>query len=261
MLRARAGRQVGLQVAAGEAWRVPVNGPAGGRCQLEHHVILTGEHAGEVHHLGQPQHTRPAEHLLDLVGAKFRAGGLQRGRRNAARRHEKDVNRPARRLPRRSRSPRQRPALRGAQHILHACQAGDVSDLVGIGDDGGGPVRGDCCGELGGAEEAALDVNVSLDESGKHDCSVEVNLPGAVVLAHARYRVAAQRDVGVDHLAREHVEDLSAAQHQVRRLIAARDGDESLQPLDVQGSNTSSVHQAPDPVESARHLQACYDHQ
>ena len=114
---------------------------------------------------------------------------------------------------------------------MHAVDAENVRDLVRIGDDRRRPQRKHEPSELVDHELRRLEVQVRVDESGNDEASGCVQRLAAPVVADARDDAVDDRDVGIEPLAREDREDLSALDDEVGRLVPAADREPSLEPV------------------------------
>jgi len=59
-------------------------------------------------------------------------------------------------------------------HKPDTVHTGHIGDLVGVGRDRRNAARHDCGGILGGKTEAALDVDVRVDQTRRHECALQV---------------------------------------------------------------------------------------
>jgi hypothetical protein len=84
----------------------------------------------------------------------------------------------------------------------------------------------DSAGELRRGDQAALDVNVGVDEAGSHEAAFKIDhLPGGVTLPDAHDVSPVDCDVRLIDLSREHVDQASSREEQVSRLVTARQAD------------------------------------
>jgi hypothetical protein len=88
---ADARRGVRLQLLAEDAGGVAVDVLGAVERQLLELRRRAGDHAREVHHLGEPEHPPAAHERLEVPGPERPARRLERRRRHARRRHEEDV--------------------------------------------------------------------------------------------------------------------------------------------------------------------------
>jgi hypothetical protein len=173
---------------------------------------VAGDRAGVVHHLGAPVDGAVGEQGGKVGVRQRRAGRGQVGRGHATRAHQHDAER----------QPRGR---RG--HEADGVDPRDVGDLVRVGDGGRDAVRHDGGRELRGRAEAALDVDVGVEEPGGDEAAAEVERAGGRVAgADAGDAVAVDRDVGLFDLAGEDVDDAGVGEQQVGRAVAAGDGEQ-----------------------------------
>ncbi len=87
------GRDVGVQIAAVHAGRVSVDVAREG--ELGELALVARDHAGEVHHLGEPDHTATPKQCVEVAGRQLAPGRLEVRGRHARRGHEPDVERNA----------------------------------------------------------------------------------------------------------------------------------------------------------------------
>ena len=134
---------------------------------------LARDDAGEVHHLGEPEHPVPVEQPLEVADRELAPRRLERRRRNARRGHEVDVERD--------------PVARVDQPV-DAVRAEDVRDLVRVGDHRRGPQRQHEPRELVDQELRRLEVHVRVDEAGDDVPAGRVERLDALVGTDARRR-------------------------------------------------------------------------
>ncbi len=203
---ADAGGGVGLEVLAEDAGRVAVD-VRRREGELLELVRVAGDDAGEVHHLGEADHAAAAQQALEVARVQGAVRRLERRGRHAGRGHEEDVEGHGR---------------AEVGEPVDAVGAEDVGDLVRVGDDGGGAEREDEARELVHEELRGLQVHVRVDEAGHEVLAARVDDLAAGVLAEAGDEAVADRDVGLQPLAREDREDLAALDDDVGELVAAR---------------------------------------
>ena len=208
VIGADAGGDVRVEVAAEDSGRVAVDVLR--ELQLGQLARVAGDDAGEVHHLGQPDHAAPAQQRLEVARGQRATRRLEARCRHAGRGHEPDV---------------ERDPVADVEQPVHAVGAEHVRDLVRVGDDGSRAERQHEPRELVDEQLRRLEVHVRIDEA-RHDVAAgRVQRLLALVLAESRDVAVDDRDVGLEPLAREGREDPAAADDEVGRLIAARDGE------------------------------------
>ena len=183
---------------------------------------VAGDDAGEVHHLGEPDHTAAAEERVEVADREGAPRRLEVRCGDARRRHEVDVERKPR---------------GGVEQPVDAVGAEHVRDLVRIGDDGRRPERQDEACELVGEHLRRLDVDVGIDESRDDPLARGVDDLVPLVLAEPRDPAADDCDIRLEPLACEHRQHLAAPDHEVGGLVAARDG-KTLRKDCVHGART-----------------------
>ncbi len=215
MVGADAGRHVGVERLPAQAGRVAVQRPACEALQLGQHLGRAVDHAGVVHHLGQPQHARIVQQRQQVAGLQPRAGRLHVGGWDAGRQVDPDAER---RLPGR------------VEHEADAGQAVHVGNLVGVGDHRGGAARQHGARELRRGGHGAFDVNVGVEEAGSHAGAGQVDhLPGRVARPHPDDFRAGDGNVRGLDLAGEDVDQPGVAQQQIGRLLPAGEADRFCQ--------------------------------
>ena len=202
---ANAGGGVGLQALAEDARGVAVD-VRGRKRELGQLVRVAGDDAGEVHHLGEPDHAPAAEEPLEVARVERAAGGLEGRGGDAGRGHEVDVER-----------------HRGAEvgEPVDAVGAEDVRDLVRVGDDGGGAEREDEAGELVHEQLRGLQMHMRVDEAGDDVLALGGDHLAAVVLAEAGDVAVADGHIGLQPFPGEDGEDPPALDDGVGELVAA----------------------------------------
>ena len=208
VIRADSRRRVGLELAAENAGRVAVDVVGALDGELGELARRARDHAGEVHHLREPDHPAASEQRLQVTGVEWTSRRLEPRRRNARGRGEVDVERQV-----------------GARvdEPVDAVGAEDVRDLVRIGDDRGRPEREHQPGELGDEQLRRLEVHVGVDEAGHDVRPVRVDRLLALVRAETRDDAVADRDVDIEPFAGEDREHATAAHDDVGRLVPPRD--------------------------------------
>ena len=180
-----------------------------------------GDDAGEVHHLGEPEHAPATHERLEVARRQRPPRRLERRGGHARRRHEVDVE-----LEVRGR----------VEQPVHAVDAEDVRDLVRIGDDCRRPEREHEPRELVDHELQGLEVHVRVDEARDDVAARRVERLAPLVVPEPGDDAVGDRDVDVEPLAREDREDPSAAHDEVGRLVPARDRQAALELLHSRGA-------------------------
>ena len=67
MVGADPGRGVGVQPLSGHSRRVAVDMLRALQPQLRELALVAGDHAGKVHHLGEPEHAAAAQETLEVA--------------------------------------------------------------------------------------------------------------------------------------------------------------------------------------------------
>jgi hypothetical protein len=178
--------------------------------ELRELAIVAGDHAREVHHLGEPDHPPAAEEPFEIPGRERPPRRLEVGGRDARGSHEEDLERKRR---------------ADVEEPVDAVGAEDVGDLVWIRDDRRCPERQDKPRELVDEELRRLEVHVCVDESGDDVPFGRVDDSGRLIAPEACHEPVADREVDLEPLAREDREDAPAADHEVGALVAPGNGD------------------------------------
>ena len=183
MLGADAGGEIAVEAEPAQQRRMTVDMAALEGFELGHAGRVTGEHAGEVHEFGQPDHLGMITEGQKVIDVEAGAGGLQMGGRHAARELHTDVHDGLDRAVEEIADPR------GADHI---------GDLVRIADRRGDAARKHAAVELVRCDQRAFDVQMGVDEAGYHDPAGDVDFPYAGIgFQRADDAVAADGDVAV----------------------------------------------------------------
>ena len=77
MVGANAGGDVGVQARTPDAWRVAVHVVGEPRLQLRKLGRAAGDHAGEIHHLRDPDRAMAAQEALDISWREWPAWRLE----------------------------------------------------------------------------------------------------------------------------------------------------------------------------------------
>ena len=144
---ADAGGDVGVQVAAAHAGRVAVD--VARERELRELALVAGDDAGEVHHLGEAEHTPAPQQRVEVARRQLAPRRLELRGGHARRRHEPDV---------------ERDAVADVEQPVHAVGAEHVRDLVRVGDDRRRPERQHEARELVDEQLRRLEVHVRVDE-------------------------------------------------------------------------------------------------
>ena len=147
VVRVDAGGHVGVERAAGDARRVPVDVVV--ERDLLEHGRVAGDDGREVHHLGDADRPPALEETGHLGRAERALGRLQRAGRHARRGHHVDA---------------QGEAVGGVEQPVRAFHAEHVGDLVRVAHDRRGPARHDHARDLAREELRGLQVDVGVDQ-------------------------------------------------------------------------------------------------
>ena len=206
--------------------RVPVDVVAARDGELRQLALGAGDHAGEVHHLREPDHAPPPQQALEVAGRERAARRLELRRRHARGGGEEDV---------------ERQVLADVDEPVDAVGAEHVRDLVRVGDDRGRAERQHEARELGREQLRGLEMHVRVDEP-RHDVgAVRIERLGALVGAEPGDDAVADRDVDVEPFAREDAEDAAAADDEVGRFVAPRDRQSAGQITRLRHQSSNSV--------------------
>ena len=219
MARVDPGRDVGLEPVVALPGEAPVarhrQAALQGRGDLRVHVLVTGDHAGHVHHLPQARHALPAECLSDLRGPERGAGVLEARQRGHTRRHgQEDLQRQAATL---------------LEEPAHPFEAEDVRHLVVVDEDRGRPAGQDGLGEARDGDHHRLDVQVGVDQARNEVRALGVDRLGlradrVRAIAEHRHAALGHRDLDpVEHLAGVDVDEPAVADDEVGRPAAHAD--------------------------------------
>ena len=203
-------RRVRLEVAPEDARRVAVD--VCGESELRELVLVAGDDAGEVHHLGEPDHAPAAEQRVEVADRQRPPRRLERRRGDARRRHEVEV---------------ERQVGRRVEQPVDAVGAEHVRDLVRVRDDGGRPEREHEPRELVDERLRRLDVDVRVDEPGHDPLARRVDGLASFVVAEPGDPAVGDGDIDVEPFAGEDGEHLAAADDGVGGLVPTRDGEAS----------------------------------
>ena len=210
VIRADSGRGVRLERIPEDSGRMSIDAIGALDRELRELARRTGDHAGEVHHLGQPDHALAAEQALEVAGRERPPRRLEAGGRHAGGCGEEDV---------------ERQVLAHVDEPVDAVRSEDVRDLVRVGDDGRRPERQHEPRELGRKQLRGLEMHVCVDESGDDVRAVRVECLGTLVLAEPGDHAVADGHVDLEPLPCEDREHSAAADDEIRRLIPARHGE------------------------------------
>ncbi len=208
---ADARRGVGVELGAGEPGGVAIPGTAGEGLQLGQHARIPLHRAREVHHLGQAVHRALRQELGQLRRFQGGAVGLHVGGRHTGRGHDHHI---------------QGQSSAALGHEADAGQAGDVGDLVGVRHHRGDAPGQHRVGEVGRDAEAALDVDVGVDQAWGHVSAGQVHLlPALVARPDAGDAILEDGDVRFFDLAGEDVDQASVAQDEIRGGVSSGHGE------------------------------------
>ena len=218
--------RVRLQVAAEHARRMSVDVVAARDGELRQLALGAGDHAGEVHHLGKPDHTAPPQQALQVSGRERASRRLERRRRDARRGREENV---------------ERQVLADVDEPVDAVGAEHVRNLVRVGHDRGRPERQHEARELGREQLRRLEMHVGVDEP-RHDVGAgRIQRLRPFVGAEPGDDAVADRDVNVEPFTREDAEDATAANDEVGRLVPPRDRQPAAQITRLRHQTSTSM--------------------
>ena len=199
---------VRLQRIAEHAGCVPVDVLRSLERELRQLGVVTGDDAGEVHHLRQAEHALAAHERFEVAQLEGPPRRLEGRGWDARRRHEEDLELEARRC---------------VVEPVDAVRPEHVRDLVRVGHDRGRPERQDEARELVGKELRRLDVHVRVDEARDDVAPGGVDLLATPVRAEACDEAVDDRDVGLEPFAGEDGQHGAATHHEVGGLVPAGD--------------------------------------
>ena len=207
---ADAGGGVRIELPAQHAGCMPVDVLGALERELLELGGIAGDHAREVHHLGQADHAAAPEQTLEIAGRQRSARRLVRRRGHARRGHEEDVERQA-----------------GAdiEQPVDAVGSEDVRDLVGVGDDRRRPHRQHEPRELVHHQLRRLEVEMRVDEPWHDVLLGDIERFRALVLAKPGDVAVTDGDVHLEPLAGEDGQDAAAAHDEIGGLVTPRDCD------------------------------------
>ena len=139
---------VGVELAAEHAGAWPSTWRASS--SFASSCSVAGDDAGEVHHLGEPEHAAAPQQRVEVARRQLAPRRLELRGGHARRRHEPDV---------------ERDAGADVEQPVHAVGAEHVRDLVRVGDDRGRPERQHEPRELVDEQLRRLEVHVRVDEA------------------------------------------------------------------------------------------------
>ena len=173
-----------------------------------HHPLLALDHPDKVHHLGQAVDVLQLGQPVDGGGVKGGPGVFQSGDRGDA---GGDVDELA-----------HGQAQGRVVHVVDRLLPGDVGDLVGVGDGGGGAVGQDGGGEVAGGQHRTLHVDVGVDEAGHQGAATpvvdlfgQVQIRLGIARLHVGHKPLVDKDGGGVNLAGEDVDVLDVGDGQV----------------------------------------------
>ncbi len=172
------------------------------------HVLITHEHAGEVHHLAQADDAGPLHRSGHFFGSDMRAGSFQARRRRHTRRHLHPHMDGL--------------LLRFIHHQLHTFEAEHIRDLMWVNEHAGSAAHRHGPHELGDRDHARFDMHVPIEQAGDEEAPLRIDdlrlfadgMTG--VLPHIRDMPIPHGHIGAgDDLTRLHAHPLTVADHQV----------------------------------------------
>jgi len=212
---------VGVEPVAGQQRRMSVDTGALERDQFIERLVRVGEDVIETHELGESDIGGMAAVANQVGGRHPRAGGLEPGRRHAARQLHLEVH---------------HRVARALEKVVEPRRAQHVDDLMRIADRGRGAARQRAAVELGRRHAGALDMDVGVDKA-RHDhgaAPVERHL-ALVAVVHPDDHVAGDGDVAVLEFAAHQVEYARVPNHHIGGLAPERLVDPPLERVLGQG--------------------------
>ena len=207
VVRVDAGGNVNVQILSGQAGSVTVNlfvVGLGGH-NFGNGAAVPGYDAGVVHHLRQTQHPGMVKEAVHIPIVQVCAAFIQRRGGDTGGNHKLHIyGQP----------------LRGLQHIVDAVGAHHIGNLMGVGDDGGGAVRRHGSGKFCRTDQAGLQVNVGVNETGADNFPGHVHLLKARVFPEAYNEALRNGNVLRFQLSGKNIHIGGVFQHQIRFLPA-----------------------------------------
>ena len=202
MVRVHAGGDIGVELLALQARSMAVDLLVvclGGH-DLGYGVAVTGDDAGEIHHLRQTLHPGMVKKAVNVPVVQVGAAFVHRRSRHAGRQHKAHIH---------------RKLLCGAEHIVDAVSAHYIGDLVGVGNYGGSAVGQHRPGKLRRGYQAAFQVDMGIDKAGANYMPGHIHFLSAFVAAQAYDQAFRYRNIPRLQFAAEHIHIGGVFQHQV----------------------------------------------
>ncbi|OQA28984.1 MAG: hypothetical protein BWY59_00594 [Verrucomicrobia bacterium ADurb.Bin345] len=211
VIRPDARRDVRGQVAPRHARRMTVHRPRARDFEFPQNLGITGDHAGIVHHLRQPDDALVVEKQRDVRRGEPGPGGLHVGRRHAGRRHDEDA---------------QREILARLEDVPDAVQPVHVGHLMRIGNHRGHAAREHGARELRHRNHAAFQVNMRIHEPRTQVPAVQVHGFARLVRAEAHDEAIVDGDIRFLDFTGKDVDHPPVLQEEVHRRFPAGGGDD-----------------------------------
>ena len=211
-----AGRRICLEALAGQTGCVAVDVARTFEPELLELGRQAVDDAGEVHHLGQPEHPASAHQRLEIAACERPPRRLERRCRDAGGRHEQDFELETR---------------CGVEQPVDAVDAEHVPHLVRVDDHRRRTERQHESRELVDEKLDRLEVHVGVDEPRDDIASLRVDRVVTLVGAETGDDAVDDRDVDVEPLPREAGEHEPPADDDVGGLVPPGDGEAAFECL------------------------------
>jgi hypothetical protein len=215
MFRADTGREIAIEVVAGEQRCMAIDMAALEGLQLGKTDRVLVDDAGEIHEFRKPDDLGMVAEGQEALDRQVGAGRLQMGGGHAARKLHANIH---------------DGFERAVEEELDALGAEHIGDLVRIADDGRHAIGQDAAVKFMRRDQRGFDVQMGIDETGNDDAAGNVDFGATVVVAAgADDALARDGDIRGDELTRHEIEELPALQHDIGRLAAGSLIDEAFQ--------------------------------
>ena len=219
MIGANGGGQIAIQRHAQNQRRMPIDVAVLKRHELGQNARIGIEHAGEIHHLGQPDNLGMASKGFQILNFQRRTGGLKSRGGYARRQVEPHIHH----------------GLFGAiEEIANALRPDHIGDFVRITDRRRHPIGQHATVKLERGHQRGFDMQMGIDKTGNGEAPTAVDYRFAIVVCVGPHDpVGDDGDVGSRHRAGDHIEQLHVLDHHIGRFLALAGHDHTGEGLGI----------------------------
>ena len=196
MFGKNARRNVGVQILARQQRTMAVLVPPFEQPQLVHHLRVTMDHAGIVHHLGQTNAGRMIHHFRNVICQQFGPGSFHMGRWNAGRQLNANIH---------------QAVFAGGLEIANAIQSDHIGNFMGVTNGRRHTARTNAAVKFKRRNQRAFDVQMRVDKPGNKRQARYINgFTRLILCADPDDRIAANGHIAFNELTGDQIKHTPA---------------------------------------------------